>query len=65
MSSDRITTRRGQRGFTFAELMVSVTVMAFLAVIALPNATTDHERKLDMLQLQLQKILIPIHGKWK
>ncbi len=54
MSSDRIPTRRAQRGFTIAELMVSITVMAFLAVIALPNASPDHERRLDMLQLELQ-----------
>ena len=46
--------RRRQSGFTIAELMVSVAVMAFLAVIALTSSGPDHERKLDMVQLSLQ-----------
>jgi len=54
MSSEVARDRRAQRGFTYAELMVSVAVMAFLAVIALPNVGPDHERRLDMLQLELQ-----------
>ncbi len=49
-----VTKNSKNRGFTIMELMVSVSVIAFLAVIALPNASPDNERKLDMVQLQLQ-----------
>lgn len=51
-SSDN--TRRAQVGFTILELMVSVTIMGMLAVIAMPSATASNERKLDMIELQMQ-----------
>jgi len=47
-------TRRGFRGFTIVELLVTVVVMSILAVVAIPSASVNNERRLDMLQLQLQ-----------
>jgi len=43
-----------QGGFTIMELLVSVTIMGMLAVIAMPAASASNERKLDMIQLQMQ-----------
>ena len=46
--------RRRQGGFTLVELMVVVAVMAVLAMVGLPSASMSNDRKLDMLQLQIQ-----------
>jgi prepilin-type N-terminal cleavage/methylation domain-containing protein len=46
--------QRKNRGFTLAELLVTVVVMSILAVVAIPSASVNNERRLDMLQLQLQ-----------
>lgn len=48
------TSNRGNRGFTVMELVTVAMVMAILAVIAIPSTSMSHERKLDVLQLQLQ-----------
>ncbi len=45
---------RRTAGFTLAEIMVSIVVMALLAVIALPASAVSDKHRLDMLQLQLQ-----------
>lgn len=49
--------RRGQRGFTILELVTTVFVMAILAAVAMPEASSDTDRRLNMLQLQIQDAL--------
>ena len=46
--------QKKQRGFTMVEMLVSITVMGLLAAVAVPSATPDNHRKLDVLQLQFQ-----------
>lgn len=47
--------RRRQGGFTIVELMVVAAIMAVLAMVGLPAASgMSNDRKLDMLQLQMQ-----------
>lgn len=48
------TARPRTGGFTIVELLVTVTVMALLAVVAMPASSVSHKRNLDMLQMQLQ-----------
>ena len=50
--------RRSARGFTIVELLVTVVVMSILAVVAIPSASVNNERRLDMLQLQLQGVVL-------
>lgn len=48
------TDHRTQRGFTIVELLVTITVMGFLAVVAIPSTSPNNQGKLDTLQLQFQ-----------
>lgn len=50
-------TRRHQRGFTVMEMVVSTLVLAILMAIAIPSGEMTDERKLDMLQIQIQDAL--------
>lgn len=60
MQADRNTRaarRRAQSGFTLMELVTAVFVMAVLAAVAMPSYTESTDRKLDMVQLQIQDAL--------
>jgi len=46
-----------QAGFTLMELVTAVFVMAVLAAVAMPSYTASTDRKLDMVQLQIQDAL--------
>jgi len=50
----RTPTPRRLAGFTVAELMVVGAILGILALIGLPAASMSNDRKLDMLQLQVQ-----------
>ncbi|MFT7462784.1 MAG: prepilin-type N-terminal cleavage/methylation domain-containing protein [Pseudohongiellaceae bacterium] len=43
-----------QAGVTLIELLAVVVVMSVLAAIAVPSASVSYERKMDILQLQVQ-----------
>ena len=45
---------RRQAGVTLIELLAIVVVMGFLAAIAVPAASVSYERKMDVLQLEVQ-----------
>ena len=48
---------RNERGFTILELVTVTFVLAILAAVAMPAASSDTDRRLNMLQLQLQDAL--------
>lgn len=49
--------RSHQAGFTLMEMVTAVFVLAILAAVAMPSYTESTDRKLDMVQLQIQDAL--------
>lgn len=45
---------RDRAGFTLMELLVVIAVMGFMAAVAMPSGGMSTDRKLDIIQLQVQ-----------
>jgi len=46
-----------ERGFTLVELLVVVSIMALLALVAVPTAGAGYEQRLDLVELQVRDAL--------
>lgn len=42
------------RGFSLVELLVVITILGFLSAIAMPSSSMSADRKIDIIQLQVQ-----------